>query len=134
FDQGLAPLELAPQEMTRVFLNLFGNGFYATTKRQRDAPAPEFRPMLKVATRDLGEAVEVRVRDNGTGILPEIREKLFQPFVTTKPTGEGTGLGLSIAWDIVTQQHGGTIEVDSGEGEFTEFTIRLPRRVAGGTA
>ena len=79
-----------------------------------------------MATRDLGDAVEVRVRDNGTGIAPEIREKLFQPFVTTKPTGEGTGLGLSIAWDIVTQQHGGTITVESEPGAFTEFTIRLP--------
>jgi signal transduction histidine kinase len=79
-----------------------------------------------VATRDLGEVVEVRVRDNGTGIAPEIRGKLFQPFVTTKPTGEGTGLGLSIAYDIVTQQHGGTLSVDSQVGEFTEFTIRLP--------
>ena len=97
FDRGLAPTELAPQEMTRVFLNLFGNGFYATAKRQRDGAGPEFRPTLKVATRDLGDAVEVRVRDNGTGIAPEIRDKLFQPFVTTKPTGEGTGLGLSIS-------------------------------------
>jgi GAF domain-containing protein/nitrogen-specific signal transduction histidine kinase len=127
FDRGLAPTELAPQEMTRVFLNLFGNGFYATAKRQRDGAGKDFRPMLKVATRDLGDAIEVRVRDNGTGIAPEIRDKLFQPFVTTKPTGEGTGLGLSIAWDIVTQQHSGTIEVDSQVGEFTEFTIRLPR-------
>jgi len=126
FDRGLAPTELAPQEMTRVFLNLFGNGFYATTRRRRDGAAPDFRPTLKVATRDLGDAVEVRVRDNGTGIAPGIRDKLFQPFVTTKPTGEGTGLGLSISWDIVTQQHGGTIEVDSVPGEFTEFTIRLP--------
>jgi GAF domain-containing protein len=125
-DRGLAPMELAPKEMTRVFLNLFGNGFYAANKRLRDGAGPEFRPMLRVATRDLGDAVEVRVRDNGTGIAPEIRDKLFQPFVTTKPTGEGTGLGLSIAWDIVTQQHGGTIEVDSRVGEFTEFTIRLP--------
>jgi signal transduction histidine kinase len=133
FDRGLAPLELAPQEMTRVFLNLFGNGFYATTKRQRDGAATDFRPTLKVATRDFGGTVEVRVRDNGTGIAPEIRDKLFQPFVTTKPTGEGTGLGLSIAYDIITQQHGGTIEVDSQLGEFTEFTIRLPCRVAGGT-
>ena len=83
--------------------------------------------MLKVTTHDLGEAVEIRVRDNGTGIPPEIRDKLFQPFFTTKPTGEGTGLGLSISWDIVTQQHGGTITVDSRVGEFTEFTIRLPR-------
>ena len=127
FDQGLAPIDLAPQEMTRVFLNLFGNGFYAAARRQRDGAGPEFRPTLKVNTRDLGEAVEVRVRDNGTGIVPEIQDKLFQPFVTTKPTGEGTGLGLSIAWDIVTQQHGGTIEVDSRVGEFTEFKIRLPR-------
>jgi GAF domain-containing protein/nitrogen-specific signal transduction histidine kinase len=127
FDRGLAPTELAPQEMTRVFLNLFGNGFYTTAKRQRDGAGPDFRPTLKAATRELGEAVEVRVRDNGIGISPEIRDKLFQPFVTTKPTGEGTGLGLSIAYDIVTQQHGGTIAVDSREGEFTEFTIRLPR-------
>jgi GAF domain-containing protein len=127
FDRGLAPTELAPQELTRVFLNLFGNGFYATSKRQRDGASPDFRPTLRVTTRDLGDAVEVRVRDNGTGIAPEIRDKLFQPFVTTKPTGEGTGLGLSISWDIVTQQHGGTIEVDSRLGEFTEFTIRLPR-------
>jgi two-component system NtrC family sensor kinase len=132
FDRGLAPIELAPQEMTRVFLNLFGNGFYATSKRQRDGAPPDFRPTLTVATRDLGDAVEVQVRDNGTGIAPEIRDKLFQPFVTTKPTGEGTGLGLSISYDIVTQQHGGTIEVDSRLGEFTEFTIRLPREAVGG--
>jgi len=116
-----------PQEMTRGLLNLFGNGFYAATKRQRDGAAPDFRPILKVTTHDLGEAVEIRVRDNGTGIPPEIRDKLFQPFFTTKPTGEGTGLGLSISWDIVTQQHGGTITVDSSEGAFTEFVVRLPR-------
>ena len=83
--------------------------------------------MLKVTTRDLGNEVEIRVRDNGTGIAPEFREKLFQPFFTTKPTGEGTGLGLSISYDIVTQQPGGSITVDSREGEFTEFAIRLPR-------
>jgi len=127
FDRGLAPIELAPQEMTRVLLNLFGNGFYAAAGRQRDGAGPDLRPTLRVMTRDLGDAVEVGVRDNGTGIPPEIRDKLFQPFVTTKPPGEGTGLGLSIAWDIVTQQHGGTIAVDSVPGEFTEFTIRLPR-------
>jgi signal transduction histidine kinase len=110
-----------------VFLNLFGNGFYAATKRARSNGEAAYRPTLQVSTRDLGEAVEVRVRDNGTGIPPEIRDRLFQPFFTTKPTGEGTGLGLSISWDIVTQQHGGTIAVDSQPGEFTEFTIRLPR-------
>jgi len=126
-DPAVAPIEVVPQEMTRVLLNLFGNGFYAATKRQRDGAAPDFRPILKVTTHDLGEAVEIRVRDNGTGIPPEIRDKLFQPFFTTKPTGEGTGLGLSISWDIVTQQHGGTITVDSSEGAFTEFVVRLPR-------
>ncbi len=127
FDRNLARIELVPQEMSRVFINLFGNGFYAATKRQRESAETEFQPTLTVATRDLGEAVEVRVRDNGTGISAEIRDKLFQPFFTTKPTGEGTGLGLSISYDIVTQQHGGTIEVDSRVGEFTEFTISLPR-------
>ena len=127
FDSAMAPVELAPQEITRVFLNLFGNGFYAATKRARGNGEAAYRPILGVSTRDLGEAVEVRVRDNGTGIPPEIRGKLFQPFFTTKPTGEGTGLGLSISWDIVTQQHGGSIEVASRPGEFTELTIRLPR-------
>jgi len=127
-EPAIAPIELAPQEITRVLLNLFGNGFYAATKRQRDEAEPDFRPALNVTTRDLGKAVEIRVRDNGTGIPPEIRDKLFQPFFTTKPTGEGTGLGLSISWDIVTQQHDGTIAVDSRAGEFTEFTIHLPRR------
>jgi two-component system, NtrC family, sensor kinase len=86
----------------------------------------EVKPTLKVSSRDLGDAVEIRVRDNGTGIPPEIKDKLFQPFFTTKPTGEGTGLGLSISYDIVTQQHGGTITVDSRVGEFTEFIVRLP--------
>ncbi|HEY4469839.1 MAG TPA: ATP-binding protein [Stellaceae bacterium] len=122
----LRRIELAPQEMTRVFLNLFGNGFYAVTKRARKNGEAPFRPVLTVATRDCGDAIEVRVRDNGVGIPPEIRDKLFQPFFTTKPAGEGTGLGLSISYDIVTQQHGGTITVDSEPGAFTEFTIRLP--------
>ena len=121
------PIEVVPQDVTRVFLNLFGNGFYAANKRRLAAGQAGFRPTLKVTTRDLGDTVEVRVRDNGTGIPPEVREKLFQPFFTTKPTGEGTGLGLSISYDIVTQQHGGTIEVESEPGVFTEFTVRLPR-------
>ena len=124
---------LFPQDITRVCLNLIGNGFYAATKRQREGENPKFEPTLKVSARDLGNAVEMHVRDNGTGIAPEIRDKLFQPFVTTKPTGEGTGLGLSIAYEIVTQQHGGTIEVDSQIGKFTEFTICLPRRAVADT-
>ena len=127
FAPQIAPVELVPQDVTRVFLNLIGNGFHAAHKRQKEGNDPAFRPVLKVATRDLGSEVEIRVRDNGTGILAEHRDKLFQPFFTTKPTGEGTGLGLSISWDIVTQQHGGTIAVDSEPGQFTEFTVRLPR-------
>jgi signal transduction histidine kinase len=123
----LNPIELAPQEITRVFLNLFGNGFYAANKRARENGEGAFRPCLAVATREDGNTVEVKVRDNGSGIPPEIKDKLFQPFFTTKPTGEGTGLGLSISYDIVTQQHGGTITVESEPGAFTEFTVRLPR-------
>jgi signal transduction histidine kinase len=128
YAEALKPMEVAPQEITRVFLNLFGNGFYAANKRARDNEDGSFRPVLSVATREAGDAVEVRVRDNGAGIRPDIRDKLFQPFFTTKPTGEGTGLGLSISYDIITQQHGGTITVESEPGSFTEFTVRLPRQ------
>jgi len=124
----MAPLELVPQELTRVFLNLFANGFYAADKRRRDGGDPAFGPVLTVATRDRGGAVEIRIRDNGVGIPAEHRVRLFEPFFTTKPTGEGTGLGLSISYDIVTQQHGGTIAVESEPGAFTEFTVTLPRR------
>jgi len=113
--------------MTRVFLNLFSNAFYAATRRARNGADARFMPTLKVATIDAGDAIEVRVRDNGIGISADIKDKLFQPFFTTKPTGEGTGLGLSITYDIVTQQHGGDITVDSKVGEYSQFTIRLPR-------
>jgi PAS domain S-box-containing protein len=127
FAEGIAPIELVPQDITRVCLNLIGNGFYAATKRQREGGEPQFKPTLKVSTRDLDDAVEICIRDNGTGIATELRDKLFQPFFTTKPTGEGTGLGLSISYDIVTQQHRGTISVDGRVGDFSEFTVRLPR-------
>jgi signal transduction histidine kinase len=128
FAAGLPPVEVNPQDLTRVFLNLFSNGFYAATKRARNGADAGFAPTLHVTTRDAGEAVEIRVRDNGIGIPADIRDKLFQPFFTTKPSGEGTGLGLSITYDIVTQQHGGSIAVDSKVGEYSEFTIRLPLR------
>ena len=129
-DRDLGLIELVPQDVTRVFLNLFGNGFYATNKRQRNEGAgSDYRPIIRVTTRDLGDPIEVRVRDNGIGIPAGIQAKLFTPFFTTKPTGEGTGLGLSISYDIVVQQHGGTIAVDSHLSEFTEFVIRLPRGV-----
>ena len=126
-DRSLAPVDVVPQELTRVLLNLIGNGFYAASKRGRDNDGT-YSPALKVMTREFGESVEIRVRDNGIGIPPEDRDKLFQPFFTTKPTGEGTGLGLSISYEIITQQHGGTLTVDSEVGDFTEFTVRLPRR------
>ncbi len=129
FGEGIAPIEVNPQDMTRVFLNIFGNGFYAATRRARSVGDAGFVPTLKVTTRDAGEMVEIRVRDNGTGIPADIRDKLFQPFFTTKPTGEGTGLGLSITYDIVTKQHGGTITVDSEVDAFTEFVVTLPRQM-----
>ena len=125
-DRNLAPIEIVSQDVSRVLLNLISNGFYAVTRRSREVDGA-FRPELRIATREFGEGVEIRVRDNGVGIPPENRDKLFQPFFTTKPTGEGTGLGLSISYEIVTQQHGGTITVDSEVSDFTEFTVRLPR-------
>jgi two-component system, NtrC family, sensor kinase len=109
-----------------IIVPTFGNGFYAANKRARTY-AESFRPVLRVTTHDAGDAVEIRVRHNGVGIPSEITDKLFQPFFTTKPRGEGTGLGLSISYDIVTQQHGGAIAVDSEAGVFTEFTVRLPQ-------
>ena len=127
YDANLGALEIVPQDITRVLLNLFGNGFYAANKRRLEGGDPAFQPVLKVTTRDLGDQAEIRVRDNGVGMPPEVQSKLFTPFFTTKPTGEGTGLGLSISYEIVVQQHGGTITVDSRNGEFTEFTLRLPR-------
>ena len=127
FAECIAPIELTPQDMTRVLLNLFSNGFYAVSKRLRLCAVSDFSPTLEVTTRDLGEVVEIRVRDNGGGIPDNIKDKVFQPFFTTKPTGEGTGLGLSISYDIVTQQHGGSIAVDSEVDKYSEFTIRLPR-------
>jgi signal transduction histidine kinase len=127
FDPSITPLEIVPQDITRVLLNLFGNGFYAVKKRRDEQSDPAYQPILRVTTLDLEGQVEIRVRDNGVGMPPEIRAKLFTPFFTTKPTGEGTGLGLSISYDIVVQEHGGTITVDSQPREFTEFTLRLPR-------
>jgi PAS domain S-box-containing protein len=130
-DRNLAPIEVVSQDLNRVLLNLISNGFYAVSKRGREGST--FRPTLKIATRDFGGGVEIRVRDNGVGIALEDRERLFQPFFTTKPTGEGTGLGLSISYEIVTQQHGGSITVDSQVDDFTEFTVRLPRRLRAAT-
>ena len=123
-DAGL--IDLYPQEITRVFLNLISNGFYAATKR-KEAGEQSFEPTLSASTKSLGNRVEIRIRDNGTGIPLEVKEKMFNPFFTTKPAGEGTGLGLSMSHDIVVKQHGGKIDVDTKPGVFTEFIITLPR-------
>jgi two-component system, NtrC family, sensor kinase len=109
-----------------VLLNLISNGFYAATQRKGQAD-DDFEPKLTAATKNFGDRVEISIRDNGMGISPEVREKMFNPFFTTKPAGEGTGLGLSISHDIVVKQHGGSIEVDTQPGAFTEFRIVLPR-------
>ncbi len=130
FDPAAGEVDLFPQEITRALLNLIANGFYATTKRKADANGGDYEPTLAAATKNLGDSVEIRIRDNGTGIPPEVKEKLFNPFFTTKPAGEGTGLGLSISHDIIVKQHGGSIEVDTQPGEFTEFRVVLPRGAA----
>ncbi|HEY3030527.1 MAG TPA: GAF domain-containing protein, partial [Bradyrhizobium sp.] len=126
FDEMAGAVDLFPQEITRAFLNLISNGFYAANKRKREVGSG-FEPVLHAATRDLGDSVEIRIRDNGSGIPAEVKEKMFNPFFTTKPAGEGTGLGLSMSHDIIVKQHGGTIDVDTGPGEYTEFRIVLPR-------
>jgi signal transduction histidine kinase len=130
FDPAAGEVDLFPQEMTRVFLNLISNGFYAAAKRKADSTEGNFEPLLLAATRNLGDRVEIRIRDNGSGIPAEVKEKMFNPFFTTKPAGEGTGLGLSISHDIIVKQHSGVIEVDTKAGEFTEFRITLPRNAA----
>jgi two-component system NtrC family sensor kinase len=126
FDAGAGTIEVFPQEITRVFLNLISNGFYAVTKRKTEGDSG-FEPLLSATSKDLGDRVEIRIRDNGTGIPPEVKEKMFNPFFTTKPAGEGTGLGLSMSHDIIVKQHGGTIDVETEPGQFTEFRIVLPR-------
>jgi signal transduction histidine kinase/putative methionine-R-sulfoxide reductase with GAF domain len=130
FDPTAGEVDAFPQEITRVLLNLISNGFYAATKRQGQERGNGFEPTITTATKSLGDRVEIRIRDNGTGIPPEVREKMFNPFFTTKPAGEGTGLGLSISHDIIVKQHSGSIEVDTELGQFTEFRIILPRTTA----
>jgi two-component system, NtrC family, sensor kinase len=126
-DPAAGQVDVFPQEITRALMNLISNGFYAATKRKERESSEGYEPTLTAVTKNLGDRVEIRICDNGTGISPEVREKLFNPFFTTKPTGEGTGLGLSLSHDIIVKQHGGSIEVDTKLGEFTEFKIILPR-------
>jgi GAF domain-containing protein len=126
-DPAAGQADVFPQDITRVLLNLISNGFYAAIKREAEADGDRYEPTVVASTRSLGDCVEVRIRDNGTGILPDVKEKMFNPFFTTKPAGEGTGLGLSICHDIIVKQHGGSIEVDTQPGEFTEIRIIVPR-------
>jgi two-component system NtrC family sensor kinase len=127
FDLSAGMVDVYPQEITRVLLNLISNGFYATNMRRMEA-GEGFNPTLSAATKNLGDKIEIRIRDNGTGMPTEVQEKMFNPFFTTKPPGEGTGLGLSISHDIIVKQHGGSIDVETEPGQFTEFKIVLPRK------
>jgi two-component system, NtrC family, sensor kinase len=124
-DPSAGMADVYPQEITRVLLNLISNGFYAATKRKAEA-GDSFEPMLSATTKNLGDKVEICIRDNGTGIPEGIKEKIFNPFFTTKPSGEGTGLGLSMSHDIIVKQHRGSIDVETEHGLFTEFKIVLP--------
>ena len=125
FAEGLPQANLVPQDIGRVLLNLFNNAFYAVKEKQKTADA-EFKPMVEVTTLLKGKLLEIIVKDNGTGIPDDIKEKILQPFFTTKPTGEGTGLGLSLSYDIVVKAHSGKIDVKSKPGEGSEFKISLP--------
>jgi two-component system, NtrC family, sensor kinase len=127
FDPAAGTIDVFPQEITRALLNLISNGFYAATKRTEQNNSDGYEPTLTALTKNLGDCVEIIIRDNGIGIAPEVKEKMFNPFFTTKPAGEGTGLGLSISHDIVVKQHSGSIEVDSQPGEYTEVRVVLPR-------
>jgi signal transduction histidine kinase len=129
-DPAAGRVDVFPQEIIRALLNLISNGFYAATKHKEQSNSDAYEPTLTATTKNLGEKVEIRIRDNGTGIAPDVREKMFNPFFTTKPAGEGTGLGLSITHDIIVKQHSGSIEVDSQPGDYTEVRIVLPRVAA----
>ncbi|RWY54237.1 sensor histidine kinase [Mucilaginibacter gilvus] len=125
FDEGLPLIKIVPQDVGRVMLNMFNNAFYAVQQKQKTGLAG-YKPTVEVTTLKSGQFLEIKVKDNGIGIPEEIKDKILQPFFTTKPTGEGTGLGLSLSYDIIVKAHGGQIDIDSVEGEFTAFIIKLP--------
>jgi signal transduction histidine kinase len=124
FDPGIEKLNVVPQDIGRVLLNLFNNAFYATSER-KNLGHDHYEPKISVSSKKNGNQIEVTVMDNGTGISNKVVDKIFQPFFTTKPTGQGTGLGLSLAYDII-KAHGGEIKVETREGEGTSFIIQLP--------
>jgi signal transduction histidine kinase len=129
-DPSAGELEVYPQEISRVLLNLISNGFHAAMARKAELNGAAFEPTISASTQNLGDWVEIRIRDNGTGIPPGVKKRMFDPFFTTKPAGEGTGLGLSLSHDVVVKQHAGAIEVETQPGAFTEFRIVLPRTAA----
>ena len=126
YDPDLGMIEVVPQNISRVFLNIINNACYSTAQKKKELKDAYF-PVLRVRTRDLGSKVEVSIHDNGKGIPPQVMDKIFNPFFTTKPSGSGTGLGLSISYDIVVQEHHGEIKVNSKEGEYAEFIVILPK-------
>jgi signal transduction histidine kinase len=130
FDSSLAPVNIVSQDIGRVFLNLFTNAFYSVMQKKKDissgSAAANYSPEVTASTKKEGNKVIITVSDNGNGIPQKVVDKIFQPFFTTKPTGEGTGLGLSISYDIITKGHGGELKVETKEGEFARFTIILP--------
>jgi signal transduction histidine kinase len=125
FDENLPKTSVIPQDIGRVLLNLFNNAFYAVNQKQKTAGA-NYKPEVTVTSYSENGQVTIKVKDNGIGIPDAIKEKIMQPFFTTKPTGEGTGLGLSLTYDMVVKGHGGKIAVTSKEDEFTEFTVSFP--------
>jgi signal transduction histidine kinase/ketosteroid isomerase-like protein len=130
FDPSAGSVDIFPQDIRRALLNVISNGFYAATRRSAQTNGGDYEPTLTASTKNLGDRVEIRIRDNGTGMTSEVKGQMFNPFFTTKPTGEGTGLGLSISHDIIVKQHGGSIEVDTQLGDFTEIRVILPRAAA----
>jgi signal transduction histidine kinase len=126
YDESLEKINVIPQDISRVFLNIINNACYAAYDRKKKSSDNNFSPTLRVSTKKLKDKVEVRIGDNGNGIPKDIIDKIFQPFFTTKPTGEGTGLGLSLSYDIVTKVHGGELKVETQEGNGTTFIIQIP--------
>ncbi len=135
-DESIGKINITPQDIGRVLLNLYNNAFYAVTEKRNastlrqaqsglDSAEQQYEPIVSVSTKKGNNKVEIRVKDNGNGIPQKVVDKIFQPFFTTKPTGQGTGLGLSLSYDII-KAHGGEVKVESKEGEGTEFIIQLP--------
>jgi signal transduction histidine kinase len=125
FDPKIGKINIIPQDIGRVLLNLYNNAFYAVAEKGKTGKAG-YEPTVEVTTRKIGNKIEITVKDNGNGIPKKSLNKIFQPFFTTKPTGEGTGLGLSLSFDIITKGHGGELKVHTEEGNYTAFIVCLP--------